>query len=70
LNALSYGERTGAPVFTKFVSMATREYDLSYGDLKEISKNSLRYGFLQDDAKRAAMDAMNAEFRAFERKYR
>jgi adenosine deaminase len=50
--------------------MATREYDLTYGELKEISKNSLRHGFLQPDAKREAKAAMNAEFRAFERRFR
>jgi hypothetical protein len=49
--------------------MATREYDLSYGALKEISKNSLRHGFLQADAKREAMDDLNADFRAFERRF-
>ena len=48
---------------------ATREYGLSYGALKEISKDSLRHGFLQVDAKREVMDDLNAAFRAFERRY-
>jgi adenosine deaminase len=49
---------------------ATREYGLSYGELKDISKDSLRHGFLQPDAKEAAMKTMNADFRAFERRFR
>ena len=50
--------------------MATREYDLSYGALKGISRDSLRHGFLQDDAKAAAMAELNADFKAFEKRFR
>lgn len=50
--------------------MATREYDLSYGALKGISRDSLRHGFLQDEAKAEAMADLNADFRSFERRFR
>jgi adenosine deaminase len=49
--------------------LATREYDLSYHELKRISRDSLRYGFLQPAAKRHAKRALEADFRAFERRY-
>jgi adenosine deaminase len=50
--------------------IATREYDLSYRELKRISRDSLRYGFLQPAAKREAKRGLQADFRAFERRYR
>jgi adenosine deaminase len=55
---------------TEQYTLATREYDLSYGALKGISRDSLRYGFLQDAAKEEAMADLNADFRAFERRFR
>jgi adenosine deaminase len=55
---------------TEQYRMATREYDLSYGALKGISRDSLRYGFLQDGAKGEAMADLNADFRAFEKRFR
>ncbi len=39
---------------TEQYAMATREYDLSYAELKRISRDSLEYGFLQPAAKREA----------------
>jgi adenosine deaminase len=55
---------------TEQYEIATRSYDLSYRELKEISRNSLSYGFLQGEAKRAALRELDAEFRRFERRYR
>ncbi len=49
--------------------IATREYDLSYRELKRISRDSFRYGFLQPAAKREAKRDLQADFRAFERRY-
>ncbi len=49
--------------------IATREYDLPYRELKRISRDSLRYGFLQPAAKREAKRGLQADFRAFERRY-
>ena len=50
--------------------IATREYDLSYGALKGISRDSLEHGFLQATDKRAALRDLDADFRAFERRFR
>ena len=49
--------------------LATREYHLSYGALKRISRDSLEYGFLQPAAKREATRELEIDFRAFERRY-
>ena len=49
--------------------IVTREYDLSYRELKRISRDSLRYGFLQPAAKHEAKRELQADFRAFERRY-
>ncbi len=50
--------------------LATREYDLSYGALKNISRDSLEHGFLQPDAKRVALSDLEADFRAFEKRFK
>ena len=52
---------------TEQYSMATREYDLSYSQLKRISIDSLKYGFIDPQAKQAAMDDLKADLRRFER---
>jgi adenosine deaminase len=50
--------------------LATREYDLSYGALKNISKDTLRHSFLQPEVKAAAMAELNAAFSLFEKRFR
>ncbi len=54
---------------TEQYSMATREYDLSYSQLKRISIDSLKYGFIEPRAKRAAMDDLRADLRDFQATY-
>lgn len=54
---------------TEQYAMATREYDLTYAQLKKISRDSLRYGFLQPAAKRDAQRELEADFRRFEQRF-
>lgn len=54
---------------TEQYAMATREYDLSYRDLKQISRDSLEFGFLQPAAKRRAQRDLEGDFRRFEDRF-
>ncbi len=54
---------------TEQYAMATREYGLSYAQLKRISRDSLEYGFLQPAAKREAQRRLEADFRRFEQRF-
>jgi len=45
---------------------ATLDYKLSYADLKEMVRNSLRYAFLEEPAKARLQQDLEARFREFE----
>ena len=47
---------------------AVTTYDLSYSDIKQLSRNSVKYGFLSDDDKARLMQDLEAKFIAFEQK--
>ena len=46
---------------------AVLTYDLSWADLRELSRNSLRYAFLESSAKAALLEELDRRFPAFER---
>lgn len=50
--------------------LAAMRYGLSYYEIKELVRNSIRYGFMPDDVKRALARVLENEFNNFEKKWR
>jgi len=48
---------------------ATRWYDLDYADLKQISLDSLKYGFIERSAKKEAMSGLRADLQRFQQQH-
>lgn len=49
---------------------AVLEQNLDYLALKQMARNSIRYAFVQDAVKKRLLDALDAQFIAFEKKWR
>ena len=50
--------------------VAVREFDLSWSEIRELSKNSIAYSFVEDDVKDQLLNKLNKRLDAFEKRFR
>lgn len=55
---------------TNEYQQAVEQHNLTYAELKKISRDSLKYGFLDDAAKKAEQGKLEHAFREFEKKWK